>query len=217
MKKLTKIFLVASGFSLLAVVVGLLTPNPAPAQGTSSPVTVVNTTTNPVPTTAVGTALVAIRGTPTVNVASGTVRVGNSVTNPVEVRNVNDATALYEGRLVFNIDPGNAQNNGTFANFPTGKRLVIEHISVLSEVPSGQRINVYFTSNITTSVGGIGGGLNFLVSQFQGTYQGPTDWFIASQPMHIYTDSAPILIGNRNDIVGTASVDATISGYVVNP
>jgi hypothetical protein len=220
MKKITTIFLIASGFGLLTVVVSFLTPSPAPGQGTSAPVTVVNTAANPVPTTALGTTLVAVRGTPTVNVASGTVRVGNSVTNPVEVRNVNDATSLYEQRLVFNIDPGNQQNNGSFSNMPTGKRLVIEHISVSATVPSGQRITAYFTSSITTSVGGLGGGLNFLVMQLQGTYPlgtGPVDVFTASQPMRIYTDSAPVLIGNRTDIVGTATVDATISGYVVNP
>jgi hypothetical protein len=219
MKKITQIFLIALGLGLLALVVAFLIPSPAPAQAPSVPVTVVNATANPVPTTAVGTSLVAIRGTPTFNLASGTVTVGNGVANPVQVHNINDATSLYEQRLVFNIDPGNQQNNATFSNMPTDKRLVIEHISASATVPSGQKISVYFTSSITTSVGGFGGGLNFLVMQLQGTYPlsiGPQDMFTASQPMRIYTDSAPILIGNRTSSDGTATVDATISGYIVN-
>ena len=55
MKKISKIFLIALAFSLLAVTLGFLTSSQAPAQATSTPVTVVNGTANPVPTTAVGT------------------------------------------------------------------------------------------------------------------------------------------------------------------
>lgn len=55
MMKISKILLIALGFSLLAVTLGFLTSSPAPAQATSTPVTVVNGTANPVPTTAVGT------------------------------------------------------------------------------------------------------------------------------------------------------------------
>lgn len=218
MKTLTTMFLMILGFSVVALVAGFLTSGPAPAQ-TATPVTVVNTSANPVPTTTVGTTLVAVRGTPSVNVASGTIRVANASTNPVQVQNVNDATNPYEQRLVITINPGNQQNNGAFTNFPAGKRLVIEHISASATVPSGQKITAYFTSSVTTSVGGFGGGLNFLVMQFQGTYPlstGPVDIFNATQPMRIYTDTAPILIGNRTDITGSATVDATISGYVVN-
>lgn len=49
MKKISKILLIALGFSLLGVALGFLTSSPAPAQGTSTPVTVVNGTSNPVP------------------------------------------------------------------------------------------------------------------------------------------------------------------------
>ena|ERR1700756_2067525 len=219
MKKITNIFLIALGFSMLAVAIGFVTSSPAPAQAPppSVPVTVFNTTANPVPTTAVGTTLVAIRGTPTVTLASGIVTVGNSVTNPVEVHNVNDATTPFEQRLVFNIDPGNQQNHASF-NLPTGKRLVIEHISVRATGPSGQKFTAGLTSEIN-GIGGIGGGVNFLVLQFQGTFPlitGPVDVFTASDSMRVYTEVPPIFILNRTDIIGSATADATISGYLVN-
>ena len=205
MKKVSHTLLIALVLLIFTVALGFLTSSPAPAQS-SVPVTVVNTTASPVPTAAVGTTLVAIRGTPTVTV-------GNSLTSPVQVHNVNDATTPFEERLVFNIDPGNQQNHGSFA-VPTGKRLVIEHISANTTGPSGQK----FIAGLTTEVTG-GGGLNWLVLQFQGTFPlgtGPVDVFTLSQSMHVYTESPPIFIVTRTDITGSATADATISGYLVN-
>ena len=190
MKKVSHTLLIALILLIFTVALGFLTSSPAPAQS-SVPVTVVNTTASPVPTAAVGTTLVAIRGTPTVN----------------------DATTPFEERLVFNIDPGNQQNHGSFA-VPTGKRLVIEHISANTTGPSGQK----FIAGLTTEVTG-GGGLNWLVLQFQGTFPlgtGPVDVFTLSQSMHLYTESPPIFIVTRTDITGSATADATISGYLVN-
>jgi hypothetical protein len=216
MKKIARIVLLALSFCVLAVAVGLLTSSPAPAQAPapSVPVTVVNTSGNPVQTTAVGTTTVAVRGTPTVNLASGTVMVGNSATSPVQVHNVNDATTPFEDRVVFNIDPGTQQNHASF-NLPAGKRLVIEHISAYATGPSGQKFAAGFTTAVPS-----GGGLNWLVLELQGTFPlitGPTDVFTASQAMRVYTDSPPTLIVTRTDITGSATADATISGYLVNP
>jgi hypothetical protein len=61
MKKMTKILLIALGFSLLTVALGFLTSRPAPAQAPppTVPVTVKNTTAQPVPTSAQGTTTVA--------------------------------------------------------------------------------------------------------------------------------------------------------------
>jgi len=214
-KKISKFLVIALVFGGLSVALVILTSGPAPAQAPppSVPVTVVNTTANPVPTAAVGTTLVAFRGTPTINLASGTVTVGNSVTSPVQVHNVNDATTPFEGRLVFNIDPGNQQNHGSFT-VPTGKRLVIEHISANTTGPSGQK----FIAGLTSEVTG-GGGLTWLVLQFQGTFPlstGPVDVFTLSQSMRVYTESPPVFIVTRTDITGSATADATISGYLVN-
>ena len=77
MKKITKIFLIAVGFSMLTIALGSLTSRPAPAQSIppTVPVTVKNTTAQPVPTSAQGmttvTGSVAISGIPTVALAPG--------------------------------------------------------------------------------------------------------------------------------------------------
>jgi len=206
MKRIIKMLLIALSLSVLAVGAGFLTSTPVPAQAPtpSVPVTVVNNAGNPVPTAVVGTAVVSVRGTPTVNLA----------TSPVQVHNVNDATTPFEDRVVFNIDPGTQQNQATF-NMPAGKRFVIEHISVYTTGPSGQK----FIAGFTSSAPG-GGGLNWVVLQPQGTFPlitGPTDAFTASELMRVYTDSAPTLIVTRSDLTGSAIADATISGYLVNP
>src|SRR5207302_11352221 len=126
MKKVSHTLLIALILLIFTVALGFLTSSPAPAQS-SVPVTVVNTTASPVPTAAVGTTLVAIRGTPTVNLASGSVTVGNSLTSSVQVHNVNDATTSFEERLVYYIDLGNQQNHRSFS-VPTGMWLVIDYL-----------------------------------------------------------------------------------------
>jgi hypothetical protein len=59
MNKITKILLITVGFSMLTIVLGSLTSRPAPAQTTSTPVTVVNLNNRPVPTVAQGITTVA--------------------------------------------------------------------------------------------------------------------------------------------------------------
>src|SRR5438067_10272556 len=121
MKKVSHTLLIALVLLIFTVALGFLTSSPAPAQS-SVPVTVVNTTASPVPTAAVGTTLVAIRGTPTVNLASGTVTVGNSLTSPVQVHNVNDATTPFEERLVLNSNQGNHQTKRLLEKYKSVSR-----------------------------------------------------------------------------------------------
>jgi hypothetical protein len=104
-------------------------------------VTVVNTSTNPVPITVQGTADVNVSNTPTVKLASGTtVQVGNTETNPVRVQNTDESArqpframvnAFFEDSTIIYQD---------VVTVPAGKRLVIEYVSGMAAVGIGQKV-----------------------------------------------------------------------------
>jgi hypothetical protein len=105
LKNFSKILLIALGFSMLTIVLGSLTTRPAPAQSIppTVPVTVKNTTAQPVPTSAQGmttvTGSVAISGIPTVALAPGSsVNVNNlpavQIANGSSVNVVGTTTVL---------------------------------------------------------------------------------------------------------------------------
>jgi hypothetical protein len=102
------------------------------------PVTVANT---PLPVT--GTVTANISGTPTVNAnINGTPNVNATIVNPSSspllVRDVDAGRSPFEIRLTFNIDDGSAVNQTQF-DVPSGKRLVIEHVSARVQGPAGQK------------------------------------------------------------------------------
>lgn len=159
MAKLSKIFLLAIAFSLLAVALSFFTNSPVNATSTSN-VNVVNTPANPIPISAQGTTAIAgtvnlasgttvgINGTPTVNLASGTavgiigtpsVTPSNTNTTPLFVHEVdnpaNEPLHMVLCRSVGALSSLCANSPSTF-NVPTttsdGKaveRLVIESVS----------------------------------------------------------------------------------------
>jgi hypothetical protein len=158
MKKITKILLIAVGFSMLTIALGSLTSRPVPAQAPppTLPVTVKNTAANPVPTSAQGTTTVAgtvaITNTPTVNahitnpvsLASGSL--SNTTSTPVFVQEVGAAGRypfILEHRNV-GPDPNIETNNGAYVSIPyttpsggMAQTAVIEFVSTICEVKQG--------------------------------------------------------------------------------
>ena len=114
----------------------------------------------------------------------------------------------------FDIPAGTTQGNIPIT-IPDGKRLVIEYVSVRAQGPTGQKFIAQIQTNVahTESLRG----KIWLVFFYQGTFSG-IDVFTASQPMHVYAEpSTPpaLFVATRTDIIGSAFIEATISGYIV--
>jgi len=170
MKKITKIFLIAVGFSMLTIALGSLTSRPVPAQAPppSVPVMVVNTTARPVPTSAQGTTAVAGSvgasqvGSWKVNVANAL----NASNNPVPVF-VQDTGAA--GRYPFTVsanvlglpNPANFVTiPGSIPGGPPLQTAIIEFISAFCSNPGTPgatptadwvAINTRLNGNVITS------------------------------------------------------------------
>ena len=152
MKKITKILLIAVGFSMLTIALGSLTSRPVPAQAPPStvPVTVKNTTAQPVPTSAQGTTTVAgtvaITSMPTVNariaspVSLAPGSLSNTASTPLFVEDVGAA-----GRYPFALEQNNiGVNSGAFVVLPNttssggaAQTAVIEFVSAFCQAASG--------------------------------------------------------------------------------
>ena len=92
--------------------------------------------------TVTGTPAVTVTGTPAVTITgTPTVNVGNSEASPVLVRDVDRAGGgqqpftMYHG---FFVEDGVGSKNESFGTVPTGKRFVIELVSLEVHIPAGQ-------------------------------------------------------------------------------
>lgn len=136
----------ACGFVILIGAVVFSSSITARSQAKASNVNVVNTASNPVPTVAQGTTSIAgnvsVTNTPTVNLASGaTVGINNDASRPVPIQDVDRPTAQpFKQTSQLTFDPGFALAMGGQFSVPAGKRLVIECVTVIAEVPLGQNV-----------------------------------------------------------------------------
>jgi hypothetical protein len=130
----------------------------SPTTPLSAPVTVVNTTANPVPVA--GT--VNVGGTLDVRISD------NSATNPLQVHDVDNAprTAFAQTkRLSFN--PSDRAILGNF-DVPAGKRLIIESFSIFGKLPSGMKL-------VEASINAFQGGEQFGTQHFAPVFTGNTE------------------------------------------
>ena len=194
------------GFGLLAVVLSVSDFGYSAAEPKPQPVQVVNTVSQPVPTT--------VQGTPTMNLGigntvgiSGPVNVGNDATSPLPVRDVDNPA-----RFAFHSNRSNTMSAGEdellldfFPVVPAGKRLVIEYVSVRASLPVGQRI-------VSASVVG-----NFFPVTFQGS-NGISDTSVGGQLVRAYADAGgtPTVFLIRSSSIGTGVAIASISGYLID-
>lgn len=165
-----------------------------------------------------GTWSVGISGTPTVGIdaANNTVKIDTA--SPVPVRDVdNPARQPFDGSISVLIRDGfdfGFVELDTSA-VPAGKRLVIEHVSAFTSLPSGQKV-------VSILLRTLGHGEAWLGADFRATTHG-FDRFITSQPVRLYADSgatvgrAPVsaLIVRDGD-AGSGQLFVSISGYLVD-
>jgi hypothetical protein len=99
---------------------------------------------------------------------------------------------------------------------PSGKRLVIENVSVIASLAHGEQLRVGFTYSDPSDP-------SVLVRQdfplpFQETNFGGADVFVASQQMRVYVDSGTVITvsGYRHPQHGFFNVDFSFSGFLVD-
>ena len=182
----------------------LVTPYSISAEKKPTPVTVVNSPTVSVQQS--GKWMVGLNDTPTVKVSAPLAMIE---------RPIIDSFVPYVKTVSFNIETGTTQNNASIA-IPEGKRLIIEFISARAQGPAGQK----FIAQIQTSVARTESprGIYWLVFFPQGTFS-TIDVFTASQPTHIFAEPVypPVqFVATRTSLTGTAFVEATITGRLVN-
>ena len=215
------------GAAILTGALALAVPQQLPAQQKdvpSAPVTVVNTSANPVPV--VGT--VSVNGTSTVDAKqSGDWNVGiagNSATNPLQVHDVDNAprTAFAQTKkLTFN-----GPDRAVLGNFdvPDGKRLVIESFSVFGKLPSGNKL-------VESSINAFEGGEQFGTQHFAPVFTGNTEetfepgvFIVSSGKMHLeaVAGNGTVTVRlERDHIIGLSTIppfsfEVDITGYLVD-
>ena len=214
MCKIRNYLLTACGFVVFVGAVLLSSPVTAYSQTKSSNVIVVNTDSNPVPTLAQGTTTIAgnvsVTNTPTVNLASGaSVGISNTTANPVLVRSVNDAVGqIFQKQMQINMTVGEFGKNASFF-VPTGKRLVIEHVSAAGFDDGDQHLRFEVDTNVNGEFAS-----HFLVTE----RQGGQPFFRVSQQLRVYADSGTQVqvVVLRPTNTTTAIAAMTISGYYVD-
>jgi hypothetical protein len=186
-------------------------------QSTETDVNVVNMPTEPISVVQTGFVDVNVANMPTEPISvvqSGNVDVNvvNMPDEPIEVNCVQSIEHFQE-TVILSFSHG---ENGKFGGFlvTSGKRLVIEHVSIRAALTPGQRL---FETKITAlQVGGGSSKEHFLVTEFQGHRPGIADYYGASQPIRLYAIGGVSIGAFRTDDVGTSQVNVTVSGYLVD-
>ena len=208
MKKITKSLLIALGFGLLAVALGFLTSSPAPAQAPppTVPVTVRNTTAQPVPTSAVGTtavsgSVIAMQSAPwlvrAAQIAPWSVNVSNSLNGsnrvPLIVQDVDSP-----GRYPFSIEAnGVGIGSGASVALPSTtasgapvQTVVIEFVSALCQEGTAPG-DIYLKTQLAASPLSISTTEFFLTATGNGVVlSNPNGWteITVAQQTKIYAD-----------------------------
>jgi hypothetical protein len=178
----------------------------------SAPVTVVNTTANPVPVE--GT--VNVGGTVNVSIAD------NSATNPLQVHDVDQASRTpyaQTKRLSFN--PADRAILGNF-DVPAGKKLVIENFSIFGKLPSGMKL-------VEASINAFQGGEQFGTQHYAPVFTGNTEetfepgvFIVNSGQTHLeaVAGSGTVTVHLERDHITIISTpfffDVSITGYLVD-
>lgn len=165
----------------------------------SAPVTVQNT---PLPVT-IGNDALTIGGT--VNAAqSGTWSVGLTGTPSVQIVPLEP----YQRQQDYGFSVGDIFAAGTIS-IPSGKRLVIESVSVLARVPAGQSVIFSLVPDL-----GVVHARHFITAVAQGSFFGQ-DVFAATEDLRLYATDEITFIAERSGSVGLGGLTFSISGYLV--
>lgn len=163
--------------------------------------------------------LLAATGAPDAKTATD-VFVVNTNTDPVPVTITRDpANGRFQADLTVDLFPGVTGNTSGFFVVPTGKVMVIEHVSVHGYVPNGQKM-LFDLQTFSTGVSehhwleSVDEGGDFPEILYDGTPV-VAEVFRVSEALRLYGDSDSNLFftAQRNSAVGQGRASITISGY----
>ena len=209
----------AAGFAILLGALALTSSaqvktatTTSPTTPPSAPVTVVNTTANPVPVA--GT--VNVSGTANVSISD------NSAAHPLQVHDVDHAPRTpyaQTKRLSFN--PSDRAILGNF-DVPAGKRLVIESFSIFGKLPSGMKL-------VEASINAFQGDDQFGTQHYAPVFTGNTEetfepgvFIVNSGQMHLdaVAGTGTITVHLERDHITILSVpfsfEVNITGHLVD-
>ena len=209
----------AAGFAILLGALALTSSaqvktatTTSPTTPPSAPVTVVNTTANPVPVA--GT--VNVSGTANVSISD------NSAAHPLQVHDVDHAPRTpyaQTKRLSFN--PSDRAILGNF-DVPAGKRLVIESFSIFGKLPSGMKL-------VEASINAFQGDEQFGTQHYAPVFTGNTEetfepgvFIVNSGEMHLdaVAGNGTITVHLERDHITILSVpfsfEVNITGHLVD-
>ena len=204
---------------VLALLTGLLS-QAAIGQGPPTPPTEDVNVINTPDVSVINTPNVSVTNTPNVNILN----------EPVDVNVVNNASPVSVPTEPFQIglsgsfvagSPSLTEQTGfpdsNVFTVPSGKRLVIEHVSINTSIPIGQS-GATITLRVTTDVGKQSLNHRFVMTkQFEIT--GLEDRWTASQPIKLYAgpNTDVVLAGQRSVLESTLEGAAllSISGFLV--
>lgn len=207
MNKLKNCLFAAVGISLVAFTLSVTGAGRAVAQSTFSLVKIINSTSEPVPTSVINS--------PTVKLASNSaVTINNGETNPVLAQNINDGVTPFHQTVTGSFPAGSFGGSGIIA-VPAGRRLVIEYVSAQALLPTGQNLHQV---SVSTQIKGTTA-QHFLVRNEHGPHFSGTDnLFVVGQQLRLYADGGTPVIFSlaRNVATGNPGYSLTVSGYLVD-
>jgi hypothetical protein len=237
MKRISKILVAALSFGLVAVALGFLTKSSAQAP---SPVTVDNTTTNPVPTSAVGTTTVSGRvsaaqlgawrvgalqsGSWSVGITNTSIPVSGSVgvsdlpanlsttpTTPVYVDTDRPARNGFNSQCsTGNTVDSSGQSGCTLLMIPAGRQVVIETVSCQAEVSTGNPGTVLLNVPNTPFGGGPPTNTSYPLALSRAFGTSTSEVWRISTPFRVY-GTAPTAGSDGIGISFQGSAQATVS------
>jgi len=119
----------------------------------------------------------------------------------------------FQANAIASFVPG---SNGAFASIPvpSGKRLVIEDVSVLAALNNGTALT--YTSVATLAQGGGSEVEHYLVTNRQGSVPDVADYFTANHPLRAYAVGSIAVRAFRTDTLGFGQVNVTVTGTLVD-
>ena len=198
-----------SGLASAAIVTAIVVFGvQTPGQGQASrdrDVRVINTATEPVPATIVGT--------PTVGLApdANGVMIQNSILSPVMVRDSAVATRVpFRAGAALIIPPAQTVAAHDFLVVPTGKRFVLEGASAYAMAPGQQ-----FLARVLVNELGEGVQQIHLPLRHQGTWANSGDQYVATEQITLVLNAGGQLTVQfvRDLPAGSAFAEATVFGY----
>jgi len=121
-----------------------------------------------------------------------------------------DKQVIYSKVIPIFFNSGDTLQNTTASPVPAGKRLIVEHVSLIGSLPTGQIATAYIYE----------AGLNgvvYLIAVPQGTANG-YDNFSVSQPARFRLEPGQILgfHVDRSGSSGSASFNFSVLGYLID-